>query len=61
MILIGSNIWEPLHWMTLGPIWKQSTQSNALQGYAAFFSFLKLNFMATESLATQMDDLQITA
>lgn len=37
MILICSNIWELLDWMTLGPILKQSMPSNALQGCIAFF------------------------
>ena len=57
MILICSNIWEPLDWMMLGPILKQNTWSNALQGYAVFFLWKKISFVAIESLATLMDDL----
>ena len=43
--------------MMLGPILKQNTWSNALQGYAVFFLWKKISFVAIESLATLMDDL----
>lgn len=58
-ILSCCNIWEPLDWMALVSILRQSIPSNTL--WALWLSFLKLFGSYRKTLATPMDDFQISA